>query len=60
MRGGARLSAYRRLESALLKAAPIAVYGSFYEGHYFSRRVGCRLIPPGVGAVDLAALCKRA
>jgi hypothetical protein len=36
------------------------VFGSFYEGHYFSPHVGCRIIPPGVGAVDLGALCKRA
>jgi hypothetical protein len=58
-RGAARLSAYRRLEHELLRAAPIAVFGSFYDGHYFSRRVGCRIVPPGVGAVDLGALCKR-
>jgi len=59
-RGGARLSAYQRLERELLKAAPIAVFGSFYEGHYLSRRVGCRIVPQGVEVVDLAALCKRA
>jgi serine/threonine-protein kinase len=60
LRGTARLDAYRQLERELLRAAPIAVFGSFYEGHYFSPRVGCRIIPPGVGAVDLGALCKRA
>jgi serine/threonine protein kinase/ABC-type transport system substrate-binding protein len=59
LRGTARLDVYRQLERELLRAAPIAVFGSFYEGHYFSRRVGCRIIPLGVGAVDLGALCKR-
>ena len=60
LRGAVRLDAYRQLDRDLLRAAPIAVFGSFYEGHYFSPRVGCRIIPPGVGAVDLGALCKRA
>jgi ABC-type transport system substrate-binding protein/predicted Ser/Thr protein kinase len=60
LRGTVRLDAYRELDRDLLRAAPIAVFGSFYEGHYFSPRVGCRIIPPGVGAVDLGALCKKA
>jgi hypothetical protein len=60
LRGTVRLDAYRQLERDLLGAAPIAVFGSFYEGHYFSPQVGCLIIPPGVGAVDLGALCKRA
>jgi ABC-type transport system substrate-binding protein len=60
LRGDARRAAYRRLEDELLRAAPVAVYGSYYGGGYFSRRVGCRVVPPGVGAVDLGALCKRA
>ena len=60
LQGTVRLDAYRQLDRDLLRAAPIAVFGSFYEGHYFSPRVGCRIIPPGVGAVDLGALCKRA
>jgi serine/threonine-protein kinase len=60
LRGTVRLDAYRQLDRDLLRAAPIAVFGSFYEGHYFSPHVGCRIIPPGVGAVDLGALCKRA
>jgi ABC-type transport system substrate-binding protein len=59
LRGSARLDAYQRLDRELLGAAPIAVFGSFYEGHYFSRSVGCRIVPPGVGAVDLGALCKK-
>jgi serine/threonine protein kinase/ABC-type transport system substrate-binding protein len=60
LRGTVRLDAYRQLDRDLLRAAPIAVFGSFYEGHYFSPRVGCRIIPRGVGAVDLGALCKKA
>jgi len=59
LRGTVRLDAYRQLDRDLLRAAPIAVFGSFYEGHYFSPRVGCRIIPRGVGAVDLGALCKK-
>jgi ABC-type transport system substrate-binding protein len=60
LRGTVRLDAYRQLDRDLLRAAPIAVFGSFYEGHYFSPQVGCRIIPPGVGAVDLGTLCKKA
>jgi ABC-type transport system substrate-binding protein len=59
LRGSARLGAYRQLDRELLDAAPIAVFGSFYEGHYFSRRIGCRIVPAGIGAVDLGALCKK-
>jgi ABC-type transport system substrate-binding protein len=59
LRGTVRLHVYRQLDRDLLGAAPIAVFGSFYEGHYFSPRVGCRIIPSGVGAVDLGALCKK-
>ena len=59
LRGAARVTAFRRIEDDLLRAAPIAVYGS-WNGTvgYFSRRVGCRIIPTGVGIIDLAALCK--
>jgi len=58
--GAARVVAFRRLEDELLRAAPIAVYGS-WDGTvgYFSPRVGCRIVPPGVGVIDLAALCKK-
>ena len=58
--GKARIAAYRAIERELLLAAPIAVYGSWFDTvGYFSPRVGCRVIPPGVNVVDLAALCKR-
>jgi ABC-type transport system substrate-binding protein len=52
-------AAFRRLEHDLLRAAPVAVYGSWYDADYFAPRTGCRIRPPGVGAVDLAALCTR-
>jgi ABC-type transport system substrate-binding protein len=59
LEGHARVGAYRRLEDELLRAAPVAVYGTWYDTYgYFSPRVGCRIIPPGVAAVDLGALCK--
>jgi ABC-type transport system substrate-binding protein len=57
--GTARIAAFRRIEDDLLRAAPIAVYGTWIGTlGYFSPRVGCRIIPPGVGVIDLAALCK--
>jgi serine/threonine-protein kinase len=59
-RGTARVAAYRGVEDELLRAAAIAVYGS-WDGTlgYFAPGVGCRIIPSGVGVVDLGALCKR-
>ena len=59
--GAARVGAFRRIESDLLRAAPIAVYG-YWDGTigYFSPRVGCRIVRPGVGVIDLGALCKKA
>jgi ABC-type transport system substrate-binding protein len=57
--GPARRAAYRQLEDELLRAAPVAVFGSFYDGHYFSRSVGCRVVQPGVNVIDLGLLCKR-
>jgi len=58
LRGNQRRAAYLRLERDLLRAAPVAVYGSYYGGDYFSPKVRCRIVPPGVGALDLGALCK--
>jgi ABC-type transport system substrate-binding protein len=52
-------AAFHRLEHDLLLAAPVAVYGSWYDADYFAPRIGCRIRPPGVGAIDLAALCTR-
>jgi ABC-type transport system substrate-binding protein len=59
LHGDARRVAFLRLEHDLLLAAPVAVYGSYYGGDYFSPRVRCRVVPPGVGAIDLGLLCKR-
>ena len=59
LRGTARLAAFRRIELELLRAAPIAVYGYWdFTVGYFSPHIGCRVIPPGIGAIDLGALCK--
>jgi hypothetical protein len=58
-RGDARRTEFLGLEHDLLLAAPVAVYGSYYGGDYFSPRVRCRVVPPGVGAIDLGLLCKR-
>ena len=59
LRGDARRLAFLRLEHDLLLAAPVAVYGSYYGGDYFSPHVRCRVVPPGVAAIDLGLLCKR-
>jgi ABC-type transport system substrate-binding protein/predicted Ser/Thr protein kinase len=58
LRGAARTKAYRSIENDLLRAAPIIPYGSFYNGDYFAKQVGCKVVPPGVGVIDLTALCK--
>jgi ABC-type transport system substrate-binding protein len=59
LQGAARVAGFRRIEDDLLRALPIVVYG-YWDGTvgYFSPHVGCRIIPPGVGVIDLAALCK--
>ena len=58
--GAARAAAFRRLEADLLRAAPIAVWGSWdFTMGYFSPHVGCRVVPAGVGVIDLGALCKK-
>jgi ABC-type transport system substrate-binding protein len=59
LRGVARVAGYRSIERDLLRALPIVVYG-YWDGTvgYFSPHVGCRIIPPGVGVIDLAVLCK--
>ena len=57
--GSARGAAYRRLEQELLRAAPVAAFGSFYDGHYLSPHVGCRIVQEGANVIDLGMLCKR-
>jgi serine/threonine-protein kinase len=60
LRQPAHDAAFHRLERDLLRAAPVAVYGSWYDADYFAPRVGCRIRPLGVGVIDLATLCERA
>jgi ABC-type transport system substrate-binding protein len=59
--GEARATAFRHIERELLRAAPLAVYGRWYDGGlgYFSPHIGCKIVPGGIHVVDLAALCKR-
>jgi ABC-type transport system substrate-binding protein len=59
--GEARVTAFRQIERELLRAAPLAVYGNWYDGQlgYFSPHIGCKIVPGGNHVVDLAALCKR-
>ena len=58
LRGRARTKAYMAIENDLLRAAPIVPYGTFYNGDYFAKQIGCKVIPPGVGVIDLSTLCK--
>jgi hypothetical protein len=60
LHGSARAVAFRRIEADLLRAVPVVVYG-YWDGTigYFSPHVGCRIVPPGVGVIDLGALCAR-
>ena len=57
--GSARRATYRRLEQELLRAAPVAAFGSFYDGHYLSPHVGCRIVQEAANVIDLGMLCKR-
>jgi ABC-type oligopeptide transport system substrate-binding subunit/predicted Ser/Thr protein kinase len=57
LRGPARTHEYRRLVRKLMRAAPSAVYGSFVNVEYFAPNVGCKLLQPATGFVDLGALC---
>jgi ABC-type oligopeptide transport system substrate-binding subunit/DNA-binding beta-propeller fold protein YncE len=59
LRGEARIGAYTNLEAALLRAAPVAVYGSPLYPEYFSPKVGCKVFQAAHHFVDLGALCKR-
>jgi hypothetical protein len=60
LQGTARVAAFRRIEDDLLRALPLVPYG-YWDGTlgYFSPRVGCRIVPPGVAAIDLSVLCKK-
>jgi protein kinase-like protein/extracellular solute-binding protein (family 5) len=57
LRGSSRIAEYRRLETQLLRMAPVAVFGSFAWGEYVSPRVGCRLNQAEFGFLDVGELC---
>ena len=59
LRGAARTASYGSLQSALMRDAPLAVYGNFVSVEYFSPKVGCKLFQAEYRIVDLGALCKR-
>jgi ABC-type oligopeptide transport system substrate-binding subunit len=59
LRGHSRIAAYARLQQKLLRAAPLAVYGSFVDPGYFSPRVGCKVFQAAYRIVDLGLLCVR-
>jgi peptide/nickel transport system substrate-binding protein len=52
----ARTDAYRRLDTDLMNAAPLAVLDNPTSYDFFSSRVGCQIFTPTYG-IDLAALC---
>jgi hypothetical protein len=57
LRGAARIAEFARLDEALLRAAPVAVFGVLSAPEYFSPRVGCKLFHATYRFVDLGALC---
>jgi hypothetical protein len=59
LRGTARIAEFASLDEALLRAAPVAIFGALSAPEYFSPRVGCRLFHATYHFVDLGALCVR-
>jgi peptide/nickel transport system substrate-binding protein len=58
--GAARYAAYARLEIDLLrKAAPLVPFANTYRIEFVSRRLGCIVLAPAGGGLDLAAACVR-
>jgi peptide/nickel transport system substrate-binding protein len=56
--GPRRYAAYSRLEADLLRnAAPIVPLANTYRIEFVSRRLGCIVLAPGIGALDFAAAC---
>ena len=56
--GEARDAAATNLAASLAAdELPIAAFGYFVDGQFFSDRLGCRIFPPFGSGVDLAALC---
>jgi ABC-type transport system substrate-binding protein len=58
-RGRGRVAAYARLDSQLMRMAPLVVYGSYLYDEYFSPRIGCKLFQAFYLEADLGALCVR-
>ena len=59
LRGASRTAAYHVIVDELMRAAPVAAYGSWVWSEYFSPKVGCKVFEGEYGFVDLGALCKR-
>ena len=57
LRGPTRIARYARLQDELLRAAPLAVFGSFVGPEYFSPRVGCKVFQAAYRVADLGLLC---
>jgi len=55
--GKARIEAFARLETELMRAAPFAVFGNRVQPDYFSPSVGCKVFQGAYRFVDLGALC---
>jgi ABC-type transport system substrate-binding protein len=55
--GRARTRAYTQLVRELMRQAPYAIYGSYFDVEYFSPQARCRVFQRALGFVDLGALC---
>lgn len=58
LRGSARVAAFHRLGNELTRNGPIAVFGSWVWSEYYSPKIGCKIIQPFYGVIDLGAICK--
>jgi peptide/nickel transport system substrate-binding protein len=58
--GLARTRAYAAVNTTLVRdAAPYAAFSTPVLPEFFSKRVGCQIFQPTIGAVDLGSLCVR-
>jgi ABC-type transport system substrate-binding protein len=56
--GDTRYAAYAKLDADLMReAVPIIPYANEYRVEFVSRRLGCVVLAPGAGGLDLAAAC---
>jgi len=56
--GNRRYTAYAQLDAQITRdEAPIVPYANEYRVEFVSRRVGCVVIAPGAGGLDLSAAC---